>query len=164
MIGGGTGTAGAAVAIDPRNGQVLAMSSYPTFNPAELARPITQQRYDSIFGPGTGAPQFNRAIGGGYPTGSTFKAITALAALERGVITPDTPINDPGFLKVGPQTFKNAGDAVNGTLSLRRAIQVSSDVFFYTLGRDMNGLKGQAIQTWARKLGLGQPDRHRHPR
>ena len=156
VIGGGTGTAGAAVAIDPRNGQVLAMSSYPTFDPAVLARPITQSRYDSIFGPGTGAPQFNRAIGGGYPTGSTFKAITGLAALERGVITPDTPINDPGFLKVGPQTFKNAGDAVNGTISLRRALQVSSDVFFYTLGRDMNNLKGQAIQTWARKLGLGR--------
>ena len=157
VIGGGTGTAGATVAIDPRNGEVLAMSSYPTFNPSVLARPITQSRYDSIFGPGTGAPQFNRAIGGGYPTGSTFKAITALAALERGVITPDTPINDPGFLKVGPQTFKNAGGAVNGTLSLRRAIQVSSDVFFYTLGRDLNGLKGQAIQSWARKLGLGRP-------
>ncbi len=157
VIGGGTGTAGAAVALDPRNGQVLAMTSYPTFNPSVLARPITQARYDSIFGPGTGAPQFNRAIAGGYPTGSTFKPITALAALERGVITPETPINDPGFLKVGPQTFKNAGDAVNGTISLRRALQVSSDVFFYTLGRDTNGLKGQVIQSWARKLGLGRP-------
>jgi len=157
VIGGGTGTAGAAVAIDPRNGQVLAMTSYPTFNPSELARPITQSRYDSIFGPGTGAPQFNRAIAGAYPTGSTFKAVTALAALERGVITPDTPINDSGSLKVGPQTFKNAGGAVNGTISLRRALQVSSDVFFYTLGRDMNGLQGQVIQSWAHKLGFGKP-------
>ncbi len=157
VIGGGTGTAGAVVALDPRNGQVLAMSSYPTFDPAELARPITQSRYDSIFGNGTGAPQFNRAIGGAYPTGSTFKAITAMAALERGVITPDTPINDSGVLKVGAQEFKNAGDAVNGTISLRRALQVSSDVFFYTLGRDTNNLQGQAIQTWARKLGLGRP-------
>jgi penicillin-binding protein 2 len=157
VIGGGTGTAGAVVALDPRNGQVLAMSSYPTFDPAVLAKPITQDRYNAIFGPGTGAPQFNRAIGGAYPTASTFKAITALAALDKGVITPDTPINDPGVLKVGTQEFKNAGDAVHGTISLRRALQVSSDVFFYTLGRDTNSLQGQVIQSWARKLGLGQP-------
>ena len=157
VVEGGPGIAGAVVALDPRNGQVLAMSSYPTFDPAVLAKPITQQRYDAIFGEGGGAPQFNRAIAGGYPTGSTFKAITALAALDKGLITPDTPINDPGVLKVGNQEFKNAGDAVHGTISLRRALQVSSDVFFYTLGRDANSLEGQAIQSWARKLGLGSP-------
>lgn len=157
VVGGGTGTAGAVVALDPRNGQVLAMSSYPTFDPAVLAKPITQAKYNAIFGPGSGAPQFNRAIGGAYPTASTFKAITALAALDKGVITPDTPINDPGVLKVGAQEFKNAGNAVNGTISLRRALQVSSDVFFYTLGRDTNSLQGQVIQSWARKLGLGRP-------
>ena len=83
---------------------------------------------------------------------------------ERGVITADTPIDDPGFLKVGPQTFKNAGGAVNGTLSLRRALQVSSDVFFYTLGRDINGLQGQVIQTLGAQARLRQADRHRHPR
>jgi len=157
VVDGGPGVAGAVVALDPRNGEVLAMSSYPTFDPAVLAKPITQQRYDSIFGEGSGAPQFNRAIGGAYPTGSTFKPITALAALDKGVITPDTPISDPGVLKVGNQEFKNAGDAVHGTISLRRALQVSSDVFFYTLGRDTNSLQGQVIQTWARKLGLGRP-------
>ncbi len=157
MIGSGTGTAGAFVAMDPRNGRVLAMGSYPTFDPSELAKPITPQRYNALFGEKAGAPQVNRAIAGAYPTGSTFKPITALAALEKGIITPETPINDPGFLKVGPQTFTNAGHAVNGTLSLRRALQVSSDVFFYTLGRDANALPGQVIQTWARKLGLDKP-------
>jgi penicillin-binding protein 2 len=156
VVQGGTGTAGAFVALDPRNGEVLAMGSYPTFDPAVLAKPISQARYDAIFGDPEVAPQFNRAIGGTYPTASTFKAITALAALDKGLITPETPINDPGVLRVGAQEFKNAGDAVHGTISLRRALQVSSDVFFYTLGRDANGLEGQVIQSWARKLGLGR--------
>lgn len=155
VVQGGPGTAGAFVALDPRNGEVLATGSYPSFRPSLLARPISQSRYDAIFGPQARSPKFNRAISGGYPTGSTFKPITALAALDRGLITPDTPINDSGVLKVGDQEFKNARDAVHGTISLRRALQVSSDVFFYTLGRDANGLKGQAIQSWARRLGLG---------
>ena len=156
VIQGGPGTAGGFVAMDPRNGQILAMASYPTFKPSILSKPISQQRFDSLFGEQAGSPLFNRAIAGGYPTGSTFKPITALAALDKGLITPDTPINDPGFLKISPtQTLHNARNAVNGTISLRRALQVSSDVFFYTLGRDANGLKGQAIQSWARDLGLG---------
>jgi penicillin-binding protein 2 len=154
-IQGGKGTAGGVIALDPRNGEVLAAASYPTFRPSLLSRPISQARYDSIFGERNGSPKFNRAISGGYPTGSTFKPITALAALDRGLITPETPINDAGVLKVGTQEFRNARNAVHGTISLRRALQVSSDVFFYTLGRDANGLKGQAIQTWARRLGLG---------
>ena len=70
-----------------------------------------------------------------------------------------------GFLKISPtQTLHNARGAVNGTISLRRALQVSSDVFFFTLGRDANGLKGQAIQSWARKLGLGHRTGHRPAR
>ncbi len=156
MIRRGQGTAGGFVALDPRNGEVLATGSYPAFRPSVLSKPISQQRYDSIFGKQAGSPKFNRAISGGYPTGSTFKPITALAALDKGLITPETPVNDPGVLKVGTQEFRNARNAVNGTISLRRALQVSSDVFFYILGRDANGLKGQAIQSWARKLGLGR--------
>ena len=151
----GSGTAGAFVALDPRDGKVLAIGSAPTFNPAERAKPIaTQAEYERRFGEAAGAPLFNRAIGGSYPTGSIFKPITALAALESGLITAETPINDPGYLKVGEQTFTNAGKQANGTISLRRALQVSSDVFFYSLGRDANPLEGQVIQSWARRLGL----------
>jgi penicillin-binding protein 2 len=73
------------------------------------------------------------------------------------VITPDTPINDSGCLQISSfQKACNAGNTSYGTLSLRRAMQVSSDVFFYTLGRDLNGLKGQQLQSWAHKLGLGR--------
>ena len=71
------------------------------------------------------------------------------------MITPDTPLNDPGELKVGDVTFKNAGGVAHGVLSLRQALTVSSDVFFYQLGRDLNH-KGMPLQHWARELGLGR--------
>jgi len=158
-IASGPGTAGAFVALDPRDGEVLAMGSNPSYDPAVLSRPITQKRLEQLFGPDAGSPRFNRAIGGLYPTGSTFKPITAFAALSQGIITPSTPINDPGCIEIGAakQSFCNAGKEVNGTLSLPRAIQVSSDVFFYTLGRDLNPLDGQPLQKMAHRLGLGEP-------
>jgi len=152
----GGGLPGAFVAMDPRNGEILAMGSFPSYDPSVFSKPLTQKKYKELSSEANGAPLFDRATGGLYPTGSTFKPITALAALANDVITPDTVINDPGCLKVGIQEFCNAGKVVNGALSLRRAIQVSSDVFFYTLGRDLNGLKGQQLQTWAHKLGLGR--------
>jgi penicillin-binding protein 2 len=157
-IATGPGTAGAFVALDPRDGQVLAMGSAPSYDPELLSRPITQRRLNQLFGAAAGSPRYNRAIGGLYPTGSTFKPITALAALDKGIITPSTPITDPGCIEIGAakQSFCNAGKAVNGTLSLPRAIQVSSDVFFYTLGRDLNPLDGQPLQRWAHRLGLGR--------
>jgi penicillin-binding protein 2 len=157
-IATGPGTAGAFVALDPRDGEVLAMGSNPSYDPAVLSRPITQKRLEQLFGPDAGSPRFNRAIGGLYPTGSTFKPITAFAALSQGIITPSTPINDPGCIEIGAakQSFCNAGKEVNGTLSLPRAIQVSSDVFFYTLGRDLNPLDGQPLQKMAHRLGLGE--------
>jgi penicillin-binding protein 2 len=151
----GGGTAGAFVALDPRDGRVLALGSAPTYDPSVRAKPIpTQADYERLFGEAAGAPLFNRAISGSYPTASIFKPITALAALDSGVITTDASVNDPGVLTVGKQKFYNAGRQANGPVSLVRALQVSSDVYFYTLGRDANPMKGQIIQSWARKLGL----------
>jgi penicillin-binding protein 2 len=157
-VASGPGTAGAFVALDPRSGEVLAMGSNPSYDPDVLSRPITQKRLEQLFGPNAGSPRFNRAIGGLYPTGSTFKPITAFAALNQGIITPSTPINDGGCIKIGAaeQEFCNAGKAVNGSVSLPRAIQVSSDVFFYTLGRDLNPVSGQPLQKMAHRLGLGE--------
>ena len=156
MIAGGPGSAGAFVALDPRNGQVLAMGSAPSFDPRILASPISKTRYDALFNT-TAAPKFNRAIGGLYPTGSTFKPITAMAALDHSLITPQTVIVDNGCMTIGldKQERCNAKKAVNGPVDLRRALQVSSDIYFYTLGVQANALHGQVIQTWARRLGLG---------
>ena len=149
------GLPGGFVAMDVRNGQLLGLGSFPTFDPTIFTRPLTQSQYKSLTSEEDGAPLADRAIAGLYPTGSTFKPVTAMAALAGGVITPATPITDSGSLTVGGITFQNAGGAVNGTISLPTALQVSSDVFFYTLGLRMNGTP--QLQKWAQRFGLGQP-------
>jgi penicillin-binding protein 2 len=157
----GGGKPGAFVALDPRDGQVLGMGSFPTFDPAELTKRFSQKFYLSLTSPETGAPLFNRAIAGQYPTGSTFKAITALAGLGEGLITPDTTVNDTGCIQVGERPRCNARNQSYGAVNLTRAIQVSSDVYFYSLGVrawNQKGNKGDvAIQRYARKLGFGRP-------
>jgi penicillin-binding protein 2 len=134
---GGTGK-GAFAVMDIHNGQVLGLGSEPSYDPNLFAKVFRERDYKRLTADETGAPLTNRAVAAGYPTGSTFKLITATAALESGLITPDTPLNDPGELTVGDQVFENAGHTAHGVLSLRQALTVSSDVFFYQLGRDMN--------------------------
>src|SRR5215211_3372890 len=153
---GNPADAGAYVAMDPRDGEVLALGSYPSFDANLFAKPIDQETYEELNSEENGAPLFNRAISAGYPTGSTFKPITALAALDSGIITPSTPLSDPGVFRYGQREFRNAGGAVYGTLALPRALQVSSDVFFYQLGALAND-RGPVIQEWARKLSFGSP-------
>jgi penicillin-binding protein 2 len=147
--------AGAFVAMDPRNGEILALGSYPSFDANEFAKPISQHRYDQLSSEALGAPLFNRAIAATYPTGSTFKPITAMAAMEEGIVSPTTTIVDNGEFKLGDQVRKNAKDAVFGALQMPRALTVSSDVFFYQLGEQLNA-KGPVLQEWAHKLGLGR--------
>ena len=153
---GNPADAGAFVAMDPRDGEVLALGSYPSFDANLFAKPIDQETYEQLNSEENGAPLFNRAIAAGYPTGSTFKPITALAAVDSGIITTSTPLVDNGVFEYGLREFRNAGDARFGTLALPRALQVSSDVFFYQLGAAANA-RGAVIQEWARKLSFGQP-------
>jgi penicillin-binding protein 2 len=137
-------------------GEVRALGSSPSFDPNIFSKAIKESDYKRLSNPSLGAPLSNRAIQGLYPTGSTFKLITATAAMMGGVITPDTVLDDPGSFHIGGITFRNAGGAVNGALALRRALQVSSDVFFYQLGADLNGTgNGHLLQKWAGRLGLG---------
>jgi penicillin-binding protein 2 len=155
-LASGTG-AGAFAVMDVRNGEVLALGSQPSFDPNIFAKAVRQSDYKRLNSEAYGKPLFNRAIQGGYPTGSTFKLITATAALESGLITPDTVLFDGGSLTIGNIVFKNAGGAAYGALALRQALTVSSDVFFYQLGRDMDGRgDGLALQRWARRLGIGR--------
>jgi penicillin-binding protein 2 len=153
---GNPADAGAFVALDPRDGEVLALGSFPSFDANLFAKPISQETYDSLVSDDTGAPLTNRAIASGYPTASTFKPVSAFAAVDTGVITPSTVLQDGGVFEYGNREFKNAGDAVFGALTLPEAIKVSSDVFFYQLGAAMNE-KGPVLQDWARKLGFGKP-------
>src|ERR671914_212954 len=155
-LAGGTGL-GAFAVMDVNNGEVLALGSHPSFDPNLFAKVVRESDYKALTADDNGAPLTNRAVAGGYPTGSTFKLVTATAALETGLITPDTVLNDPGSLTVGDVVFRNAGDVAHGALGLRQALTVSGDVFFYQLARDMDGRgDGNGLQTWARRLGLGR--------
>ena len=156
-INQGPGTAGGFVALDPRDGSVLALGSYPTVNPSILSKPFSQATADRLFGDSGGAPLFNRAIGGSYPTGSTFKPITALAAMSTGVVQPGDVIDDHGCIKIGTagQEACNAGKESLGPVNMTSALSKSSDVYFYTMGQRLNALAGQPLQKWARRMGLG---------
>jgi penicillin-binding protein 2 len=153
-LAGGTGK-GAFAVMNVQNGEVLALGSQPSFDPNVFTKPITKKQLAALTSKDLGEPLLDRAIQAGYPTGSTFKLITATAALESGHITPSTPLSDPGFLVVGDQKFENAGGVAHGVLPLVPALTVSSDVFFYQLGRDMNE-KGMPLQLWAHRLGIGR--------
>ena len=149
---------GAFVALDPRSGAVLAMGSNPTFDPSIFTKPLTEKGYKALIGDGSGpGPIFNRAISGAYPTASTFKVITALAGLDKNLIEPATTIDDPGCIQVGEQERCNANDQAYGPVDLNKALQVSSDVYFYKLGMSTFNQGGLIIQRWARKLGLDRP-------
>jgi penicillin-binding protein 2 len=156
-INQGPGSAGGFVALDPRDGSVLALGSYPTVNPSILSKPFSQATADRLFGDSGGAPLFNRAISGSYPTGSTFKPITALAAMSSGVVQPGDVIDDNGCIKIGTagQEACNAGKEALGPVNMTSALSKSSDVYFYTMGQRLNALAGQPLQKWARRMGLG---------
>jgi penicillin-binding protein 2 len=145
---------GGFISMNINTGEILALGSYPTFDPTQLIEP-TQAEVDELYLDEELAPLVNRATEGAYPTGSIFKIITALAALENGVITPDEVIQDNGEIEVGTDTFENAGGVAHGAVELRRALQVSSDVYFYLLGLDM--WETDDLQEWAHKLGIGRP-------
>ena len=142
--------------MDPRNGEILALGSYPSFDANEFAKPISQTRYNQLSSEELGAPLFNRAIAATYPTGSTFKPITAMAALEEGVITPDDARSSTtASSSSATACSRTPRTPSTGRSQLPGALTVSSDVFFYTLGADMNG-RGPVLQEWAKRLGVGR--------
>lgn len=147
------GLPGGFITMNVHNGQILGLGSFPTYDPSELIHP-TQAQVNALYR-NESAPLTDRTVEGLYPTGSTFKLITALAALENGVITPNTVINDPGQLCLGEECFHNAEGAAYGPLTLVPALEVSDDVFFYTLGLKM--WDTNELQDWAHELGIGRP-------
>jgi penicillin-binding protein 2 len=136
--------AGAVVALDCASGDVLALASAPGFDPAAPA--LT----------GEHSPLVNRVLQGLYAPGSTFKPVTALAALTAGAVTPATVIDDHGSYRVGGRVFRNAQGRSYGRVDLARALAVSSDVYFYALGQRLHTEQGDGpVQAAARRLGLG---------
>src|SRR5436190_373074 len=152
------GLPGAFVAMNVHTGDILAMGSAPTFDPSIFTRRITPSEYHQLTSQQTDAPLANRAIQGLYPTGSTFKPITATAALQDHLISPNTIFNDTGSLRLDANlTLHNAGKAIYGPLNMSDALKVSSDIYFYNLGLKSKASKGHGqIQDWARQYGLGE--------
>lgn len=151
--------AGSIVVLDPRNGGVLAMASYPTYDPEEFVNGISETRYRALTG-GAEAdnPLINRAIQGMYAPGSTFKPITAYAALASGMITPDTTYNDRGRYDVGDRVFGSPGAA--GIVDVARSLTKSSDVYYYWIGHRFwleRDTYGDGMQAAATAFGLGSP-------
>ncbi len=157
---GNPAPAGAFVALDPLDGEVLAMGSYPNFDPNLFARPLTDEEYEALLGlhhhqPFEPAPLQNRAVSAGYPTGSTFKPITAMAALEAGVLDPNASLGAGSCIHVSTEQFCNAGHAEYGGLDLVNALRVSSDTYFFEVG-EMANSHGNIIQEKAHELGIGE--------
>lgn len=149
---------GVAVAMNPKDGSILAMISLPDYNNNLFARGITQQEYTSLL-QDKNRPMLDRSISGTYPSGSVIKPIIASIALQEKIITPNTKIDtSAGAIKIGQWIFPDW--KVHGTVEVRQAISESNDMFFYTLGGGYQNIKGLGIEKmseWLKKFGLGSP-------
>ena len=152
------GLPGAFVTMDVNDGSILAMGSYPTFDPSVYTPPVSTKAVEAYMDD-EDKPLIDRSIQSGYPTGSTFKAITGSAMLEAGLITPDHTFADAGSFEWAGREWINAGEQVNGVVDMVSALRVSSDVFFYDLGiraEDVYEDSGEEVfQDWAEQLGFG---------
>ena len=145
--------AGSAVALDPETGEILGMVSNPAYDPNLFATGIDGTVWKNLIGdPQT--PLVNRVIQGQYPAGSTFKVVTALAALQEGVITPNTRYFCPGYLNVYGTMRRCHKAGGHGMVDLRQAIAGSCNVYFYHVGVK---LEIDRIAKYANLLGLGRP-------
>ncbi|HYR96587.1 MAG TPA: penicillin-binding protein 2 [Candidatus Binatus sp.] len=144
---------GSIVALDPRNGEVLAMVSHPAYDPNVFARGIRRAEWRSLV-QDRKHPLANRAVQGQFPPGSTFKVAVATGALEEGVVTPFTGVTCTGGIPFGNHFFRCWKHGGHGGVNLHRAVVESCDVFFYQVGRRL-GVDG--IAEYARRLGLGLP-------
>ena len=143
---------GGFVVMDIKTGAIKALGSTPSYDPNVFSKVLKQSDFTRL--QKGDAPLVNRATTGQYPTGSVFKLVTSVAALESGLISPTQLVTDGGKINVGTQVFKNSGGGTpHGTLAMRKALQVSSDVYYYLLGQADNG--HFAIQKWAKRLGFG---------
>jgi penicillin-binding protein 2 len=161
---------GAIVALNPSDGSILAMASDPGYNPAAYAGRVTTKRL-AAFGltPSTAEqhnyPSLNRAISGLYPAGSTFKPVTALAALETHTISASTPLDCTGSFTVYKsdgtvaQVFHNVDPYISASMTLPTALAVSCDTWFYRLGYDFYNAPpsaGHPLQAWGARFGFGR--------
>ena len=163
------GRKAAAIALNPKTGQVLALVSIPGYDNNLFAQGIKPEEYQSLLDD-KNLPLFNRAIAGTYPPGSTVKPMAATAALQEGVINENTVVDDRGVLVIPNQydpsisyDFHGWKPGGLGPLNVRSAIALSSDIFFYEVAGGYpnssipNGLGADQLASWYRKFNLGNP-------
>jgi len=146
------GKAGAAVALDTRDGSVLAMVSAPSFDPNLFNSGISLAEWTKLLNNPL-KPMSNRSISGQYPPGSTYKLIVAAAALEEGIITPETTFHCNGSFELGNRSYRCWLKKGHGSVNLHRALVESCDVYFYNVGK-LLGV--DTIAEYARRFGLGE--------
>jgi penicillin-binding protein 2 len=147
---------GALVALDVRSGEILALASNPTFDPSVYVGTVHERDLKRLADPSRNHPTLNRAIAGIYPPGSTFKPITALAALESGLLRPDELIQCTGKEVIDGQTFRNWDPYKNEPMQLTTAIANSCDTYFYDVALRFYERPDSPLQRWSREMGFGQ--------
>ncbi|MEJ2022723.1 MAG: penicillin-binding protein 2 [Maritimibacter sp.] len=145
------GESAAAVVMDVRNGDILALASAPGFDPNKFVRGISSKDYNGLLNDPY-RPLANKTVQGTYPPGSTFKVVTALAGLEAGLITPEETFQCNGYLEVSNRRFHCWKRGGHGKVDMVRSLRESCDVYYYELAQIV-GIENMAAM--ARKLGLG---------
>ncbi|NNL77732.1 MAG: penicillin-binding protein 2 [Desulfobacterales bacterium] len=147
------GVAGAAVAMDPRSGRILALASSPSFDQNYFAGGISKEQWNSLLS-NPFDPMENKSIRGEYPPGSTYKIITAIAGLEEGVIDTESEYFCPGHYKFGNRVYRCWKKGGHGNVAIIKAITESCDVFFYQVGEQLGV---DRLAWYAKACGLGSP-------
>ncbi|MFN2470899.1 MAG: penicillin-binding protein 2 [Gaiellaceae bacterium] len=163
---------GAAVALDPRTGEVLALASLPAYHPGAYSNPGKRKELrfllDERAAEEANFPGINRTTEGLYPPGSTWKPVTALAAIQEGLVGPYDQLPCPAVFYVRDSAgnpvlggeFNNWNDSSSGALTLPQALEQSCDTYFYDLGMrfySLPGERGHPLQEWASRWGFGRP-------
>jgi len=146
------------VALDPRDGSILTLISWPSYNNNLFSRGINQLDYSSLAN-NPNRPLFNRAVSGNFPSGSTLKPVIAAAALEEGIINKNTSINSSGGIYVGQWFFPDWRAGGHGATNVKKAIAESVNTFFYFIGGGYANFKGLGIEKIGEYLslfGIGQ--------
>ena len=150
------------MALDPKDGAIRALASYPTYDPSVFTsrkKGALAFLTDEDVAKADNYPALDRAIAGAYPPGSTFKPVTALAAMQEHILSPYESLQCTPLYKTSGQTFKNWTPFVNQPMTLPTALAQSCDTYFYQVGKafyDLPPDRGQPLQKWARTFGFGQ--------
>ena len=146
------GKRGAAVALDPDNGEIISFVSKPDFSPSIFSRSVSDAAWDSLRS-APSDPLYNRATRSGFPPGSTWKPFMSLMALQTGILTENERLDCPAGYRIGRRVFKNHNGQDEGRIDVEKALEVSCNTFFYQV---MEKMDLKTWHDWALKFGFGR--------